>query len=1807
MPLSTNLTSSPYFDDFDTAKNYYKVLFKPSTAVQVREMNQLQTMLQNQIEEFGDQILKAGTILSGCQFTFKPVMPYVKILDRTSTGGQVDVREYQELFARGETTGLSAKISHTVQGFQGDGTDLNTLYLEYQDNGTGDAYSKFNEGETLKIYSNQHILYDLIIEPGFASSGFSNSDNVYVVGAIKVANLVSGDTTGLDGVYTVNDILVDDIVTPTTRVQIYDTPYVDTSDNTLVLPIKPVTGDLTPAPDSSKWINLAINNVLINQTQSNSESQISEIIGSGATGNIITSRTGTVVSANITRGGSGYTVVPYVAVGSTTASTIEVDALQLTAQDYITKVSIAASVDGYSNPIGTGYGIQVSSGKIYQKGYFLNVDAQFALVDKYSNTPNDVAVGFNTVESVVNVFSDSTLYDNASDFLNFAAPGANRLKLEPKLVSKTFAEQEADSEFFPLVKFSEGTAYAQFKTTQYNKIGDMIAQRSFEESGNYSLDDFKLTVRSENNIANTDTHFVYVLDPGHAYINGYRIKTERNYSKKVLKSKKITQLRDQSSDLTYGNYIRVNHMAGVHTFKTGSTINLYSAQSGTDEGVKYYDNYYTNIGVSSARFTGNQIGTAKIRSVVLESGNPGTAAAQYRVYIFDVNMTSENFRNVRAIYSPSAGAGFEDGIADIVLTEGSNVLRTIKSTGEEVSYTPAEYSRFAEIYQSQATSLVFSTGYATTVDGQAFANTSGTGESISYNYRTTSANNVVSGAGVISHVLTADLFAYDGTLTDTEEDTLIIVPEDELLATSFATGVTLGAGVDNGDGTTSYTSTVGSPLFTTNLRAGDFIKVTGGPTEIVQIIRVDGQDKITVATTAPAINGSSLTLARVFPKNVPISMQRDDMIASVSSDKTTITINLGTTIASSNIKTTITYNVLARNVSSTAIVARRNRYVKLSSAGNFPKCLGIPGILRLKAVYNGATESAADITREFYIEDGQKDGHWGLGKLERLIDAPTTLAGTILVKLDYLEPATSGGVKTVDSFTIDDETALDSLDTSVNTLEIPYFTPSFNDGAQLNLRECFDFRPFCDLTAADATTPAAATVDPSSTVTFASSSGLAWPVPQGDVYYDIAYYQKREDQIFLNNSGDFQFNIGTTSTTTTTKDPNKIKLYTVEVPPYPSLPVVLSTEIKKIQDTRVISKIAAPDRYSRYAVSVLPEQNQNRGYTMNQIGALERRIEALEVNQNLTALETETSDRRFSSSVDPTLEKYKYGFFVDNFENYSKILWQDPEHGASIYENFLHPAQITIPLELEPCDPEYVAGTTLTFPSERYRLLSQKNATYAPYIEEPPLPAIELVCQFVTNQNTKHNKKSLAKYSELQGVWEEYTVTAPDFTDGASRNIDIRFFNPGYVAYEVLQTTTPPKSGSVQEVGTTIFTTATQTASSLSGVDGFKTYQKFYEVKDNRNNIINFATNPWFTTLTSVNRQLTDIPATPDQTYKAYKGAGIISVPYDYTKGKYITIRALKWGPVFNLEICYPATVIADPVYDGGSTTIDTTPPCPPKGKFLYAKCEGNDYVTYVEDGNCKKVVGSRVVNSTKCVVPPPPPPPPPPGNPCPAAGTFKSDKCDGTQLQVFVYTGNRGSDGNCTIRMSSSKTDAKCAPPPPKPPPKPIIIPDPPPIIVDDPGDISVPDPIVVTPAPKPPPPPPDPPAPPPVPPPPKAPPPPAVDPDPPAPPEPPPPVPPPPKKPPPPPEPPPAPIIIPPPPAVGWNMGVSYGVPNYTIAYPGVDIGPSLTPTKSPLPTAPPPPPSKNTSVPKKGGGSNMRKTAFKIKKINVRLWAG
>ena len=69
MPLSTNFNVTPYYDDYDESKGYYRILFKPGYGIQARELTQLQTALQKQVERVGAHSFKNGSKVIGGDIT----------------------------------------------------------------------------------------------------------------------------------------------------------------------------------------------------------------------------------------------------------------------------------------------------------------------------------------------------------------------------------------------------------------------------------------------------------------------------------------------------------------------------------------------------------------------------------------------------------------------------------------------------------------------------------------------------------------------------------------------------------------------------------------------------------------------------------------------------------------------------------------------------------------------------------------------------------------------------------------------------------------------------------------------------------------------------------------------------------------------------------------------------------------------------------------------------------------------------------------------------------------------------------------------------------------------------------------------------------------------------------------------------------------------------------------------------------------------------------------------------------------------------------------------------------------------------------------------------------------------------------------------------------------------------------------------------------------------------------------------------------------------------------------------------------
>jgi len=157
--MALNLNTNPYYDDFDTANNYSRILFKPGVAVQARELTQLQTILQDQITNLSSFTLKEGAIMSGCEESID-VVPYIKVDDADASATEVKnslLTNFIGEVVTGGTSGLKAKIVDVRTGLETSHPDAKTLYLSYIDGGgvTNQTDVGWTEGSNTEL--NRHF------------------------------------------------------------------------------------------------------------------------------------------------------------------------------------------------------------------------------------------------------------------------------------------------------------------------------------------------------------------------------------------------------------------------------------------------------------------------------------------------------------------------------------------------------------------------------------------------------------------------------------------------------------------------------------------------------------------------------------------------------------------------------------------------------------------------------------------------------------------------------------------------------------------------------------------------------------------------------------------------------------------------------------------------------------------------------------------------------------------------------------------------------------------------------------------------------------------------------------------------------------------------------------------------------------------------------------------------------------------------------------------------------------------------------------------------------------------------------------------------------------------------------------------------------------------------------------------------------------------------------------------------------------------------------------------------------------------
>ena len=1046
----TNLKLAPYFDDFDKSKNYQKILFKPGLPVQSRELTQLQTQLQNQIEQFGNHTFKDGSVVIPGQIGYD--LDYPAVLVQNLVNG-VEVESYRETLIGktlvGSESGVEGIVVNTLSVADSEKDSL-TLYVKYTKSGITQS------GTQLTKFGNNEIL----VEKGQTT-------------AIAVTSLLNAST---------------------------------------------YTGSIA----------------------------------------------------------------------------------------YLTQ------------------------GVYYIRGYFVQVEDSFVILDQYSNKPT-YKVGLTITEEIVSSNEDDTLFDNANGSTNFAAPGADRLKLSAKL-SKDIITFSDNSNFIELLRLQEGTLQELVETSVYNELEKNLARRTFDESGDYTLSDFKFKVyetldTGKNNgiypvntviedgrtILNrtpleTDPEssidgrnfYTIEISPGKAYVRGFEINNVAKRYVTVEKPRSSFAVNNKATNINFGTYLDFNDVDGSVTLNQELTLRNSSNLS---------------IGLAKA------IGISGTRLYLTEVTTFTTITA---------TASSTNLVEGDFVFTTQGGRG----VVNSATVSGSTVTIVLRQVTGNISTGSIVTNSRDDVSLTVATSSTNNVSdVATVTNGAGFVATFSSPPTL----KSQNKNFYVSASEL--PVKSVDDFAYvkldKVTKTVSGNEVSISAPNN---FTVLSTGFTILSS------TASHTATAsisGNTLTLSNITPS----VTGA-VDVYYKLRVNNttsrEKKSRKCTFVSVPNKKSNTfttygnrlddkeLSLKFPDVYKVRRVHEALVTGVSDNDMfdRVVINDSSDIVVGDILKLNDVIAEVIHVNGTTLHVIYISNVKFAEGINLTTSVVVtsnPNLVGrfLTEVVHGQYK---DVTNNFALIKNDVSDSYRISKLQRLNNRPVpqNKINVVFDHFDHVKPN-------------NDFFAANSFDTT----EIEYGKiPNTYEGVPYT--DIFDFRQSYSPSSSSGTGAAVSPfINGGSNSAFDlygnTKSTAPFPFPAEVISYDYNYYLGRIDRLFLDKNGEFKISTGSPAVN-------------------PTIPITVSNAL-------LLATLNVP-AYLKDPKTVNISTEKTKRFTMKDIGNLESRIDNIEYYTTLSLLETDTNNLAILDVNGNN--RFKNGFIVDNFRSPNFAATNDVDYKVSI-------------------------------------------------------------------------------------------------------------------------------------------------------------------------------------------------------------------------------------------------------------------------------------------------------------------------------------------------------------------------------------------------------------------------------------------------------------------------------------------------------------------------------------------------------------
>jgi len=873
--------------------------------------------------------------------------------------------------------------------------------------------------------------------------------------------------------------------------------------------------------------------------------------------------------------------------------------------------------------------------------------------------------------------------------------------------------------------------------TQYNIIKDYIAARTYDESGDYTVEPFNVSVnnslndrvgnnglffdteKTENGSTPSDDLMCLKISPGKAYVRGYDVDKISTTIIDVQKSRDTESIINANIPFEMGNILRVNNVSGTPRQKY--TIDLYNQLSST----------------------GTIIGNARVYNFNLTDASYRNQATNWDLYLYDIQtyttlvlnstISSSDLPATSFIKGKSGGAsGYAvaaGGASDTInLRQTSGTF----SVGEQLIINGLDFSRTIKTVTSYSTEDIKSVKQETSVSG--FSATF-TADCLLERFRfpndvsqiTISGGNTVESPGkFFTGIKIGTIIRYQ---TNTGDEKFNRVTAVSPLGTSLTIAATPGVvGVYSGTVTNGTYSNifVGAP-FIRNQGSG-FLYAQLPDSNISSVNLSDSLLTISEQITGESTNGSgvlSFDLSAVSGISsaffTPFDEERYSVhysnggIGTITSDQFTLSGNIVTIAGLISGQNNIVVNAtLVKNGIKSKIKTYNRSQILTISKSKYPQSgtgisssigdglqynqyyglrvqdeeisLNYPDVVKIIAIYESFDSSAPsldeiqftssanvttnaivgedivgsiskavarvvskpssnflgivylnperfidsetvtfkesniiteiesitlgkykDITNSFNLDKGQKDQYYDYSRIIRTKNTAEP-SKQLLVIFDYYSVLSndSGDVFTVLSY-----------DKDRFTHDIPFIGPR-----SVRSSDTLDFRPRVSVFTSTTSSP----FDFSSRNFTTNSEPTRILSPNESSLLGYDYYLARIDKLYLDKIGNFVLEKGISSKNP--KAPNKndavMEIATIKLPPYLYNP---ANAIVTLMD--------------------------NRRYTMRDIGLIEDRVENLERVTSLSLLEVNTQTLQIQDADGNN--RFKSGFFVDDFKNYSFI------------------------------------------------------------------------------------------------------------------------------------------------------------------------------------------------------------------------------------------------------------------------------------------------------------------------------------------------------------------------------------------------------------------------------------------------------------------------------------------------------------------------------------------------------------------------